>query len=896
MADTPFPLPRELRQTGVLSGDGTSATYGPFAFKCFDTADILVLTRPAGQSEFAVVSATVAKVSNLPQDFFTVTFPAALPASTAFVVASQRLHERTVGITRGQQLDPAALEKELSKQGTVLQELRRDFGRAFAVPFGQVAPSTPGPEEDRVLGWRDGLLANFDPEDFVNAAGVASAAQGAKADTALQPAEAFPNAVRYGAVGNYNPTTDTGTDNSTAFASALAVCGAMYLPAGNYYVSSSSVHRTIEASTIVGPGRVWGPYFGDKRVFGKNSRMGVASTEVGNELPGGWVVGGENGKGIRGWAQSSMWMQIQPEGAGMPVQFQIYSSSLFGVAAPVSGTNRLIASTGVFSLTPDWAGGIQLVRAGDLIGFGDQVYKIASRVSDTEITVTTESGGAVSFSGTASKFFRHVYEYSYGKCNVSGTAVTAVGDRSFDIGVSEAGQSFLCIAGTWYAATINSTRSATLATSGGTQTAAAFVQKSMDPHRSSTIFRNQGAGGAFEENFALCLDIKGRALFDMLGHFGGTNMVFRADGSYDGSGSEEHFFMGRDGKFALGKGVDPAYNGRLESYVYNASALTIGGTSRSDFQRLRGFFGSADTRLTDFYQLNDFFGLSIQSKDEASTYVPLSLSPLGGGVSIGYRGDPLSAGMTLGVAGVIGPRNDNTYSLGTSGQRFSTVYAATGTINTSDARAKTEIRSSELGLDFINALEAVSFRFKSGGQQEFVEEIDEEVTEPETRAEDIDVQTVEIVDGQAVRRTITQRVDVPVHDELPVVDADGNPVIEMVPGYNPDGTAMRDDTGAQIRVPRQKVHRVQRMKTVIRKRQVVSTQDRPGSRRHFGLIAQQVKSALDAAGVEDFAGWTLADANAADSLQGLRMDQFIAPLIKAVQELSARVAALEADR
>jgi len=40
-------------------------------------------------------------------------------------------------------------------------------------------------------------------------------------------------------------------------------------------------------------------------------------------------------------------------------------------------------------------------------------------------------------------------------------------------------------------------------------------------------------------------------------------------------------------------------------------------------------------------------------------------------------------------------------------------------------------------------------------------------------------------------------------------------------------------------------------------------------------------------------GWVLTDINDQNSLQALRYEEFIAPLIKAVQELSARVTALE---
>lgn len=148
------------------------------------------------------------------------------------------------------------------------------------------------------------------------------------------------------------------------------------------------------------------------------------------------------------------------------------------------------------------------------------------------------------------------------------------------------------------------------------------------------------------------------------------------------------------------------------------------------------------------------------------------------------------------------PLANNLYSIGqptdtpngvTSNRFWKTIYSNTGTINTSDQRLKTDISSSDLGLNFINDLNPVSYKFIEGGK--------------------------EIVDGD-----------------------------------------------------------------------VVSI---PGTRTHYGLIAQEVKEAIDASGVEDFAGWVKMDMEQEDSMQGLRYDQFVAPLIKAVQELTARVKALE---
>jgi hypothetical protein len=57
----------------------------------------------------------------------------------------------------------------------------------------------------------------------------------------------------------------------------------------------------------------------------------------------------------------------------------------------------------------------------------------------------------------------------------------------------------------------------------------------------------------------------------------------------------------------------------------------------------------------------------------------------------------------------------------------------------------------------------------------------------------------------------------------------------------------------------------------------------PGVRRHYGLIAQEVKEALPLD--LDFGGWVLGDKNDPDSYQSLRYEQFIAPIIKAIQEL-----------
>lgn len=144
--------------------------------------------------------------------------------------------------------------------------------------------------------------------------------------------------------------------------------------------------------------------------------------------------------------------------------------------------------------------------------------------------------------------------------------------------------------------------------------------------------------------------------------------------------------------------------------------------------------------------------------------------------------DPADAAVTL--AGSLRPAADNGQSLGGAAARWAAIWSATGTIQTSDERHKSDIAPTDLGLDFILALEPVRFRWN-------------------------------------------------------------------------DGTA---------------------------------------GGTHYGLLAQQVLEALARCGVSDFGGHVLSDPADPSSRQALRYDQFIAPLIAAVQDLAKRLEALEAKR
>jgi hypothetical protein len=164
------------------------------------------------------------------------------------------------------------------------------------------------------------------------------------------------------------------------------------------------------------------------------------------------------------------------------------------------------------------------------------------------------------------------------------------------------------------------------------------------------------------------------------------------------------------------------------------------------------------------------------------------------------------------------PQSDNTYNLGQAtsagygaNRRWQRLYSNNTTISTSDVRLKTDVSDSPLGLDFINALRPVNYKWITG------------------------------------------------HKEV-ALDSEGNAII-----------IGEDSLGKPI----------------------FQMDEIPGSRLHYGFIAQEVKQVLDSSNAPDFAGWVQDDLSDPDSTQSLSYEQFIAPLTKAVQELTARVVALE---
>lgn len=202
---------------------------------------------------------------------------------------------------------------------------------------------------------------------------------------------------------------------------------------------------------------------------------------------------------------------------------------------------------------------------------------------------------------------------------------------------------------------------------------------------------------------------------------------------------------------------------------------------------------------------------------------------------IGSTGDAYLNG--YGVSGGYGvtsdwsPRTDGVESLGISGHKWKDVWAVDSTINTSDIRLKKDITNSSLGLNFINLLRPVSYKWKKTGVKEVL--IDKEI-------EHLDQQgNIDVIEIEKIPKIIG-------------VDENGQDIIETT---SREGSRNHYGFVAQ---------------------EVKEALDQVG----IG---------------DNFAGWIIENLEDPESTQNLRYAEFISPLVKAVQELSDMVESLQQE-
>jgi len=279
----------------------------------------------------------------------------------------------------------------------------------------------------------------------------------------------------------------------------------------------------------------------------------------------------------------------------------------------------------------------------------------------------------------------------------------------------------------------------------------------------------------------------GTAVAGVVGDIANQALAFRT------GGTTERMRIFSSGGVSIGNTTDPGA-GNLSVN----GTVGIGTANQSNLLGIRST--TANLRAISLYNANgntgDYLAIGCQT-DYNNTYSGSEirfyneLPALGrGGLGFATGTSTQTTRVYISQAGDMYPYVDNSYSLGVSSARWTAVWAANGTIQTSDANTKTDIVDSPLGLNFIASLRPVAYKFKIG------------------------------------KNIVEERK----HEDDPIVIT---PVA--------------------------------------------------GKRQHFGLIAQEVKSSLP--NNIDFGGWIQTDTSDENSEQGLRYDEFISPMIKAIQEL-----------
>ncbi|HTK36353.1 MAG TPA: tail fiber domain-containing protein [Caulobacteraceae bacterium] len=217
------------------------------------------------------------------------------------------------------------------------------------------------------------------------------------------------------------------------------------------------------------------------------------------------------------------------------------------------------------------------------------------------------------------------------------------------------------------------------------------------------------------------------------------------------------------------------------------------------------------------------------------------------------------------------PAFDNTFVCGGPSNRWSTIYAANGTINTSDPTLKTDVADVPSAIDTIMAIKPKTYRWKSGGYD--LVDVEEEQLVHAVEWHDTQEELIEEVNGRHVLTKRSGKRAEPAYDNVPLFDSRGNPIVDdPLPGTRGQMEPSKESHPRTIRVPRMEMRKVSVKKQV----------ERPGRRTHWGFMAPDVKSAVDKLGL-DFGGY-VRDEN---GIEHLRYDELIPIAWKGIQELIA---------
>ena len=279
-----------------------------------------------------------------------------------------------------------------------------------------------------------------------------------------------------------------------------------------------------------------------------------------------------------------------------------------------------------------------------------------------------------------------------------------------------------------------------------------------------------------------------------------------ANGSYALSSNTSGYENTAIGRSALQANTTGYYNVAIGIVSQNTSTTTVANTSVGSFSLYNANVGNQNTAI-------GYGTLLSNSSGENNTAV---------GHSALSSNTTFSNVTGLGLNAAVSASNQ--VQLGNSA---TTTYVYGTVQNRSDLRDKAEVRDTVLGLDFINELRPVDYKWdlRDDYKSEMPSPLNEDATEEEKEAHKI------------------------VMDEW----------IESCKTNNltHDGTHTR-------------------------------------SRFHHGLIAQEVQDVIQASGV-DFGGFQDHNIAGGNDVLSIGYDELIAPMIKAIQELTARINVLEGN-
>lgn len=221
------------------------------------------------------------------------------------------------------------------------------------------------------------------------------------------------------------------------------------------------------------------------------------------------------------------------------------------------------------------------------------------------------------------------------------------------------------------------------------------------------VLKNNGKAGIGLLNPVANLDVMGP---------GGANPIIRGTIQNTGVGQMimEGYGTGGTGYGVfVGRGANGSAGTPTQSQPGHKLA-TFGGSGYTDVSNFSGLAAGMSILADGSFTSTSWpTAVVFFTTPSASTMPAENMRIIGNGnVGIGTN----MPAFKLQVNGDIAPTNDGVNNLGAAANRFNNVYAQNGTINTSDRRQKRNIQSSDLGLDFINSLNPVSYKWKKGDE------------------------------------------------------------------------------------------------------------------------------------------------------------------------------------